>query len=360
MNEENTAAKIVVIGIGGAGNNAVNRMIDENMTGVEFIAINTDSQALNMSRATIKIQIGEKLTRGLGAGAEPEKGCKAAEESQDVIENTIKGADLVFVTCGMGGGTGTGATPVVARIARSLGILTIGVVTKPFIAEGHVRMKNAEEGIVALKQNVDTLIVIPNQKILQIIDRKTKMPDALKKADEVLQHGVRGISDLINIPGLINLDFADVRTVVQDKGIAHIGIGTAKGDDKVVEATKLAITSPLLETTINGAKNIIVNVSGDIGMAETDDAMSLVKSMAGETANIILGASYDETNVDEATVYIVATGIDEDKKTKFTPMAPIQTKSDSTSSINIPSIKPLTQEKTIKIPEFLQRNRNNN
>ena len=242
-NEADTSAKIIVIGVGGAGNNAVNRMIDENIAGVEFIGINTDKQALALCKAPTLIQIGEKLTKGLGAGAQPEIGQKAAEETAEEIAANVKGADMVFVTCGMGGGTGTGAAPVVAKIAKEQGILTVGVVTKPFKFEAKTRMVNAESGIERLKENVDTLIVIPNDKLLEIVDRRTTMPEALKKADEVLQQAVQGITDLINLPALINLDFADVQTVMKDKGLAHIGIGTAKGDEKATEAVRMAVES---------------------------------------------------------------------------------------------------------------------
>ncbi|MBQ6844465.1 MAG: cell division protein FtsZ [Agathobacter sp.] len=309
--EADASAKIIVIGVGGAGNNAVNRMIDENIGGVEFIGVNTDKQALQLCKAPTLIQIGEKLTKGLGAGAKPEIGQKAAEESAEEIAAAIKGADMVFVTCGMGGGTGTGAAPVVAKISKDQGILTVGVVTKPFKFEAKQRMANALSGIENLKENVDTLIVIPNDKLLEIVDRRTTMPEALKKADEVLQQAVQGITDLINLPALINLDFADVSTVMKDKGMAHIGIGTAKGDDKAIEAVKLAVASPLLETTINGASHIIVNISGDISLIDGDEAASYVQELAGEDANIIFGAKYDETMVDEATITVIATGLDE-------------------------------------------------
>lgn len=256
-NETESAAKIIVIGVGGAGNNAVNRMVEDTIAGVEFIAINTDKQALLMCKAPTTIQIGEKVTKGLGAGAKPEVGQQAAEESTEDIRQAIQGADMVFVTCGMGGGTGTGAAPVVAGIAKEMGILTVGVVTKPFRFEARTRMNNALAGIERLKENVDTLIVIPNDKLLEIVDRRTTMPEALKKADEVLQQAVQGITDLINLPALINLDFADVQTVMKDKGIAHIGIGQAKGDDKALEAVKQAVASPLLETTIEGASMLL-------------------------------------------------------------------------------------------------------
>ena len=308
--EADASAKIIVIGVGGAGNNAVNRMIDENIGGVEFIGVNTDKQALQLCKAPTLIQIGEKLTKGLGAGAKPEIGAKAAEESAEELAAAIKGADMVFVTCGMGGGTGTGAAPVVAKISKEQGILTVGVVTKPFKFEAKQRMINAVTGIEHLKENVDTLIVIPNDKLLEIVDRRTTMPDALKKADEVLQQAVQGITDLINLPALINLDFADVSTVMKDKGMAHIGIGSAKGDEKAIEAVKLAVASPLLETTISGASHVIINISGDISLMDANDAASYVQDLAGEEANIIFGAKFDETMTDEATITVIATGLD--------------------------------------------------
>ena len=308
--EADTSAKIIVIGVGGAGNNAVNRMIDENIGGVEFIGVNTDKQALQLCKAPTLIQIGEKLTKGLGAGAQPEIGEKAAEESAEELSAAVKGADMVFVTCGMGGGTGTGAAPVVAKIAKEQGILTVGVVTKPFKFEAKKRMINAVSGIEKLKENVDTLIVIPNDKLLEIVDRRTSMPDALKKADEVLQQAVQGSTDLINLPALINLDFADVQTVMKDKGMAHIGIGSAKGDEKAIEAVKLAVASPLLETTINGATHVIINISGDISLMDANDAASYVQDLAGEDANIIFGAKFDETMTDEATITVIATGLE--------------------------------------------------
>ncbi len=310
INESENSAKIIVIGVGGAGNNAVNRMVDENIIGVEFIGINTDKQALQFCKAQTALQIGEKITKGLGAGAKPEVGQKAAEESADQIAELIKDADMVFVTCGMGGGTGTGAAPVIAKIAKDMGILTVGVVTKPFRFEAKTRMTNANSGIERLKESVDTLIVIPNDKLLEIVDRRTTMPDALKKADEVLQQAVQGITDLINVPGLINLDFADVQTVMTDKGIAHIGIGHAKGDDKALEAVKQAVSSPLLETTIEGASHVIINISGDISLIEANEAATYVQEMAGDDANIIFGAMYDQNAQDEANITVIATGLD--------------------------------------------------
>ena len=308
-NESEAAARIIVVGVGGGGNNAVNRMIDEQIAGVEFIAVNTDKQALQLCKAPTLMQIGEKLTKGLGAGAQPEVGEKAAEESAEEISAALKGADMVFVTCGMGGGTGTGAAPVVARIAKEQGALTVAVVTKPFRFESRTRMANALAGIDKLKENVDTMIVIPNDKLLEVVDRRTTMPEALKKADEVLQQGIQGITDLINVPFLINLDFADIQTVMKDKGIAHIGIGEGRGDDKALEAVKQAVASPLLETTIQGASHVIINISGDITLMDASDAADYVQELAGENANIIFGAMYDDTRSDEATITVIATGL---------------------------------------------------
>lgn len=342
INEAENSARIVVIGVGGAGNNAVNRMIDENIAGVEFIGINTDKQALQFCKAPTAMQIGEKLTKGLGAGAKPEIGEKAAQESSDELSQAIKGADMVFVTCGMGGGTGTGAAPVVARIAKEMGILTVGVVTKPFRFEAKTRMANALAGIERLKESVDTLIVIPNDKLLEIVDRRTTMPDALKKADEVLQQAVQGITDLINVPGLINLDFADVQTVMTDKGIAHIGIGRAKGDEKAIEAVKQAVASPLLETTIEGASHVIINISGDISLIEANDAASYVQEMAGDDANIIFGAMFDETAQDEASITVIATGLDSHSNT---PVAKAM------NSFNTYNNKPAAQPAAAPVPE---------
>lgn len=310
-NDAEAAAKIIVVGVGGAGNNAVNRMIEERIDGVDFIGVNTDKQALQLCKAPKLLQIGEKLTKGLGAGAKPEIGEKAAEESAEEIAAAIKGADMVFVTCGMGGGTGTGAAPVVARLAKEMGILTVGVVTKPFRFEAKVRMVNALNGIEKIKENVDTLIVIPNDKLLEIVDRRTTMPEALKKADEVLQQAVQGITDLINVPSVINLDFADVQTVMKDKGIAHIGIGDGKGDDKALDAVKMAVESPLLETTISGASHVIINVSGDITLADANDAASYVQELAGDEVNIIFGAMYDESQTDICRITVIATGLDD-------------------------------------------------
>lgn len=314
-NEVESEARIIVVGVGGAGNNAVNRMVDETIGGVEFVGVNTDKQALALCKAPTIVQIGEKVTKGLGAGAKPEIGEQAASESSEEIKQTLSGADMVFVTCGMGGGTGTGGAPVVASIARELGCLTVGVVTKPFRFEANKRMENALRGIDKLSQNVDTLIVIPNDRLLDIVDRRTTMPEALKKADEVLQQAVQGITDLINQPALINLDFADVQTVMTNGGIAHIGIGEAKGDDKALEAVQQAVESPLLETSIAGAKNVIINIRGDISLMDANDAASYVQNIVGSEANIIFGAMYDDTDVDTCRITVIATGlVDADRK----------------------------------------------
>ena len=310
-NEVDAVSKIIVAGVGGAGNNAVNRMIDEGIEGVEFLGINTDLQDLRLCKAKT-LQIGEKLTKGLGAGAKPEIGAKAAEESAEEITQALKGADMVFVTCGMGGGTGTGAAPLVAKIAKDMGILTVGVVTKPFRFEAKKRMENALMGIDNIRNNVDTLIVIPNDKLLEIVDKRTSMPEALKKADEVLQQAVQGITDLINVPAILNLDFADIQTVMENKGIAHIGIGYGKGDDKALEAVKMAVDSPLLETTVAGATDIILNVSGDISLIDASDAAGYVGEITGPDVNIIFGCRYDQSMADTCSITIIATGINEE------------------------------------------------
>ncbi len=377
INEIEAAAKIIVVGVGGAGNNAVNRMVDEGISGVEFIGINTDKQALKLCKAPTVFQIGEKLTKGLGAGAQPEVGEKAAEENIEEIKEMLSGADMVFVTCGMGGGTGTGAAPVVAKLAKEKGILTVGVVTKPFRFEAKTRMNNAVTGIEKLKENVDTLIVIPNDKLLEIVDRRTSMPDALKKADEVLQQAVQGITDLINVPALINLDFADVKTVMTDRGVAHIGIGAAKGDDKAAEAVKIAVTSPLLETTIAGAEQIIINISGDIGLVEADEAATYVQQMAGDQANIIFGVRYDENMVDECVITVIATGLEAAGANPFgqakafnyqqpgsvmnlngtKPQQTAQPQTGASINFNTTPVTSRVPERNIVVPEFLQRNR---
>lgn len=310
--DDNKNAVIKVIGVGGAGGNAVNRMIDEGVQGVSFIAANTDVQALNSNKAENKIQLGPKLTRGLGAGSHPEVGQKAAEESQQTIEDSLKGADMIFITAGMGGGTGTGAAPVIAKIARETGALTVGVVTRPFTFEGPKRSKNAAEGIAQLKQYVDTLVIIANNRLLEMVDKKTPMMDAFKEADNVLRQGVQGISDLITSTDYVNLDFADVKTVMENQGAALMGIGRASGENRTVEATKLAISSPLLEVSIDGAKQVLLNITGgpDLTLFEAQDASDIVSKAAGDGVNIIFGTSINANLGDEVVVTVIATGID--------------------------------------------------
>lgn len=309
-------ANIKVIGVGGGGSNAVNRMIDAGLKGVEFVAINTDAQALHLSKADIKVQIGDKLTKGLGAGANPEIGKQAAEESREELAKTIKSADMVFITAGMGGGTGTGAAPIVAEIAKEQGSLTVGVVTKPFAFEGKRRKVHAEEGISNLKERVDTLITIPNDRLLQIVEKKTSIVDAFKIADDVLRQGVQGISDLIAVPGLINLDFADVKTIMLETGLAHMGIGRGSGENRAVEAAKQAISSPLLETTITGAKGVLLNITGgeNLGLFEVNEAAELVADAADPDANIIFGAVVDDNLKDELRITVIATGFEGQKR----------------------------------------------
>ncbi|HHW02983.1 MAG TPA: cell division protein FtsZ [Thermoanaerobacterales bacterium] len=337
-------ANIKVIGIGGGGNNAINRMIDSGLKGVEFISVNTDAQALYLSKADKKIQIGEKLTKGLGAGANPEIGRKAAEESKNEIEEALKGADMIFVTAGMGGGTGTGAAPVIAEISKSLGILTVGVVTKPFSFEGKKRMSNAEMGIANIKNSVDTLITIPNDRLLSIAEKKTSMIDAFRMADDVLRQGVQGISDLIAVPGLINLDFADVRTIMMGTGLAHMGIGKGTGENRAVEAAKQAISSPLLETSIEGAKGVLMNITGgsNLGLLEVNEAAELISSAADPEANIIFGAVIDEKMQDEIRITVIATGFEQFKE-KSVEMEEFE-------------VGPFADE-DLDIPAFLRRNR---
>ncbi|EML0029986.1 TPA: cell division protein FtsZ [Clostridioides difficile] len=305
-------AQIKVIGVGGGGNNAVNRMVEAQLKGVEFISVNTDKQALYTSKAEYKVQIGEKLTRGLGAGANPEVGKRAAEESKDEIVKLLQGADMVFVTAGMGGGTGTGAAPVVAGLAKEMGILTVGVVTKPFAFEGKIRMKNAEGGIAELKSKVDTLITIPNDRLLQIVQKNTSMLDAFAVADDVLKQGIQSISDLIAVEGLINLDFADVTTIMKDKGLAHMGIGSASGETRAIDAARQAIQSPLLETSIQGAKGVLLNVTGgpNLGLFEVNEASTLVMESCDPEANVIFGASIKEDLGDEIMITVIATGFE--------------------------------------------------
>ncbi len=305
-------ATIKVIGVGGAGNNAVNRMIEAEIKGVEFIAVNTDRQALQKSKAPTKIQIGEKITRGLGAGANPDIGAQAAEESRSEISEALRGADMVFVTAGMGGGTGTGAASIVAGTAKEMGILTIAVVTKPFTFEGKKRLAQAERGIESLKGKVDSLVVIPNDKLLQIIDRKTSIVEAFKMADDILRQGVQGISDLIAIEGLVNLDFADVKTIMLNRGMAHMGIGRASGENRAEDAAKQAIQSPLLETSIEGARGVIINITGgaDLGLQEINTAAELVQRSVDPEANIIWGSVIDESLGDEIVITVIATGFE--------------------------------------------------
>ncbi|NSS35937.1 cell division protein FtsZ [Enterococcus faecalis] len=315
-NNINNGAVIKVIGVGGGGGNAVNRMIEENVKGVEFITANTDVQALKHSKAETVIQLGPKYTRGLGAGSQPEVGQKAAEESEQVISESLQGADMIFITAGMGGGTGTGAAPVVAKIAKELGALTVGVVTRPFSFEGPKRGRFAAEGIALLKENVDTLLIISNNRLLEVVDKKTPMLEAFREADNVLRQGVQGISDLITAPGYVNLDFADVKTVMENQGTALMGIGVASGEERVIEATKKAISSPLLETSIDGAEQVLLNITGGLDMTlfEAQDASDIVTNAASGDVNIILGTSINEDLGDEIRVTVIATGIDESKK----------------------------------------------
>ncbi|NHC41758.1 cell division protein FtsZ [Bacillus sp. MM2020_1] len=306
-------ARIKVIGVGGGGNNAVNRMIEGGVQGVEFIAVNTDAQALNLSKAEIKMQIGAQLTRGLGAGANPEVGRKAVEESRRQLEDVLKGADMVFVTAGMGGGTGTGAAPAIAEISRAIGALTIGVVTRPFGFEGRKRAQNAANGIELMSDAVDTLIIVPNDRLLQIVDKRTPMIEAFREADNVLRQGVQGISDLIAVPGLINLDFADVKTIMSNQGTALMGIGVAKGEGRAVEAAKKAISSPLLETSIDGAQGILMNITGgkDLSLYEVQEAADLVASAADKELNMIFGSIINENFKNEIMITVIATGFEE-------------------------------------------------
>ena len=313
LEKENTHfAQIKVAGVGGGGSNAVNRMIDAGLAGVQFIAMNTDAQALAACKAEIKIQLGSKLTRGLGAGSNPEVGAKATEESREAIREALAGADMVFITAGMGGGTGTGGCPIVAEIARELNALTVGVVTKPFSFEGRRRAMQAERGTEALKKNVDTLITIPNDRLLQVVDKKTSILDAFRVADDVLRQWVQGISDLITVPGLINLDFADVRTIMTNAGSALMGIGRATGEDRAVKAARAAISSPLLEASIEGAKGILLNITGssNLGLFEVNEAAEIVAEAADPEANIIFGAVIDENLQDEIRVTVIATGFE--------------------------------------------------
>ncbi len=317
--ESNYGAKIIVVGVGGAGNNVVNRMIEDGIQGVEYICVNTDSQQLKKCKCPNIIQIGEKLTKGRGAGGNPEVGRNSAEESREALTEAIKEAEMVFVTCGMGGGTGTGAAPVIAQIAKEMNILTVAVISKPFKHEGDVRMAQAMEGIATLKEHVDTMIVIPNEKLREICDKKARFPEVLKMADTVLRQGVQGITDIINKMGDINLDFEDVCTVMRDKGVAHIGIGRATGDDSCMQAVQMAIASPLLETNIEGADNIILHFSGDLGFDDTINASNYVKEIVGADTNVIFGEVYDDSEPDTCSVTIIATGIKNSPDVGFVP-----------------------------------------
>ena len=346
-------AVIKVIGVGGAGNNAVNRMIDEGVQGVEFIVANTDTQALANSKAETKIQLGPKLTKGLGAGSLPDIGLKAAEESEERIREALSGADLIFVTAGMGGGTGTGAAPIVARIAKDLGALTVGVVTRPFSFEGPKRGRYAAEGVAQMKANVDTLVTISNNRLLEIVDKKTPMLEAFREADNVLRQGVQGISDLIIAPGYVNLDFADVKTVMKDQGSALMGIGVASGENRTAEATKKAISSPLLEVSIDGAEQILLNITGgsDLTLFEAQDASDIVAAAATNDVNIIFGTSINENLGDEVIVTVIATGIDEEhkssKKTASRTSRPTLTPTTPTSTKEIGNNPQTFQEKQV-------------
>lgn len=339
-------ANIKVIGVGGGGNNAVNRMISAGLKGVEFVAVNTDAQSLFLSQSNHKIQIGTKLTKGLGAGANPEIGCKAAEESRDEILQALKGADMVFVTAGMGGGTGTGAAPVVAEIAKEIGALTVGVVTKPFTFEGRKRLSQAEAGIENLKSKVDTLITIPNDRLLQVIDKHTSIVEAFRIADDVLRQGVQGISDLIAVPGLINLDFADVKTIMKDTGSALMGIGSSTGETRATDAARSAISSPLLETSIEGARGVLLNITGgsSLGLFEVNEAAEIIAQAADPEANIIFGAVIDERMNEEVRVTVIATGFEH----RFVKGKKEKGKQEM-------EIKPFASHDDLDIPAFLRR-----
>lgn len=350
-------AQIKVVGVGGGGSNAVNRMIEAGIKGVEFIAVNTDAQALHRSLAETKTQIGEKLTRGLGAGANPDVGKKAAEETREILENELKGADMVFVTAGMGGGTGTGAAPVIAEIAKDMGALTVGVVTRPFTFEGRKRALQAEKGIADLKEKVDTLIIIPNDRLLEIVEKNTPMLEAFRQADNVLRQGVQGISDLIAVPGLINLDFADVKTIMTEKGSALMGIGVATGDNRASEAAKKAIFSPLLETSINGAKGVLMNITGgtNLSLYEVNEAADIVASASDPEVNMIFGAVINENLKDEIIVTVIATGFDEEAKQQR--MKKTSNQEAATGRINIKPFNSTTHD-NLDIPTFLRNKKN--
>lgn len=354
------SATIKVIGVGGAGNNAVNRMIEAGVKGVDFIAVNTDRQALQKSKATTKIQIGEKITRGLGAGANPDIGAQSAEESKSDVAEVLRGADMVFVTAGMGGGTGTGAAPIVAQAAKEMGILTIGVVTKPFTFEGKKRLSQAERGIESLKGKVDSLVVIPNDKLLQVIDRKTSIIEAFRMADDILRQGVQGISDLISITGEVNLDFADVKTIMLNTGMAHMGIGRASGENRAEDAAKQAVQSPLLETSIEGARGVIINITGgeDLGLHEVNTAAELVQRSVDPEANIIFGTVTDPSMKDEIQITVIATGFEKNDSISSIGVDDIVSKTWERKINSIPtSPDPTSQQGDLDIPAFLRRNK---
>lgn len=313
--QQDDLAKIKVIGIGGGGNNAVERMIENEVKGIEFSVVNTDRQILNMSKAQNKLQIGTKLTKGLGAGGDPEVGQKSAEESKNEISELLEGADMVFITAGMGGGTGTGAAPIIAEVARDMGILTVGVVTKPFLFEGMKRKKQAEAGIEALKGKVDTLLIIPNDRLLETAEKRTTIVEAFTMADDILRQGIQGISDLIAVPNLINLDFADVKSIMADQGVAHMGIGKAGGENRAVDAAKAAIKSPLLETSIDGAQAVLINITGgrELGLFEVTEAADLIREAVDTEANIIFGAGIDESLKDDIKITVIATGFNAER-----------------------------------------------
>lgn len=348
-------ASIKVIGVGGGGNNAINRMIASGLKGVEFVSINTDKQALSMSQAPVKIQIGEKLTKGLGAGANPEIGQKAAEESQEQIAEAIKGTDMVFITAGMGGGTGTGAAPIVAAAAKEAGVLTVGVVTKPFMFEGRKRMMQAEKGIDELRSKVDTLVTIPNERLLQVAEKKASIVEAFQIADDVLRQGVQGISDLITVPGLVNLDFADVKTIMMNTGLAHMGVGKGTGENRAAEAAKQAIHSPLLETSITGATGVLLNITGgsNLGLFEVNEAAELVSQAADPDANIIFGAVIDEKLQDEIRITVIATGFDKALPDGEGPKKSEMGINDGRKADPFSGF----DDSTLEIPAFLRRNK---
>ena len=357
-------ATIKVIGVGGAGNNAVNRMIEAGIKGVDFIAVNTDRQALQTSKAATKIQIGEKITRGLGAGANPDIGAQSAEESRAEVSEVLRGADMAFVTAGMGGGTGTGAAPIVAQVAKEMGILTIAVVTKPFTFEGKKRLSQAERGIESLKTKVDALVVIPNDKLLQIIDRKTSIIEAFQMADDMLRQGVQGISDLIAIPGLVNLDFADVKTIMLNTGMAHMGTGTASGENRAEDAAKEAIQSPLLETSIEGARGVIINITGgdSLGLHEVNTAAELVQRSVDPEANIIWGTVTDQSMQDEIKITVIATGFEKNEPISSIGVNDIVSKTWEKKINSIPANteSSSSQNNDLDIPSFLRKNKGKN